>query len=78
MSQPRPIGDIIAEIMADLQEIQDRFSPANEILSCKEAAKYIGKTPQTISRYLSQGKLHKVSNGTREGIAKAELDKYRA
>ena len=78
MSQPRLIGEIIAEIMADLKELQQRYEMdcPNEILSCKAAAAYIGRTPSTISLYITQGKLHKVSDGTLTGIAKSELQKF--
>lgn len=79
MSQPRPIGEIIAEIMADIKELQDRYEKdcSNEILSCKAAAAYIGRTPSTVSLYIAQGKLHKVSDGVTVGIAKSELKKFR-
>lgn len=78
MSQPRLIGEIIAEIMADLRELQQRYEAdcGDVILTCKEAASYIGKTPQTISSYIAQGQLHKVSNGVKVGISKIELQKF--
>lgn len=77
MKEPRLIGDIIAEIMDDLRELQQRYEKdcSDTILSCKEAAAYIGKTPQTISAYIAQGRLHKVSNGVSVGIAKSELQR---
>ena len=75
MSEPRLIGDIIKEIMADLDEIRRRYDHdcTDQILTCKEAAAFIGKTPQTISTYIAQGRLHKVSNGVKVGIRKSEL-----
>lgn len=78
MAEPRLIGEIIAEIMDDLLELQKRYEIDchGRILSCKEAAAFIGKTPQTISAYIAQGRLHKVSDGTRVGIALTELQKF--
>lgn len=78
MAEPRLIGEIIAEIMADLRELQQRYEAdcGDVILTCKEAASYIGKTPQTISSYIAQGRLHKVSNGIKVGISKIELQKF--
>ncbi|MBR1539514.1 MAG: hypothetical protein IJ636_08430 [Bacteroidales bacterium] len=77
MKEPRLIGDIIAEIMDDLRELQQRYEKdcSDTILSCKEAASYLGKTPQTISAYIAQGRLHKVSNGVSVGISKIELQR---
>ena len=78
MAEPRLIGEIIAEIMADLRELQQRYEAdcGDVILTCKEAASYIVKTPQTISSYIAQGRLHKVSNGVKVGISKIELQKF--
>ena len=77
MAEPRLIGEIIDEILADLRELQQRYEAdcGDVILTCKEAASYIGKTPQTISSYIAQGRLHKVSNGVKVGISKKELQK---
>ncbi|MBR1698425.1 MAG: helix-turn-helix domain-containing protein [Bacteroidales bacterium] len=78
MAEPRLIGEIIDEILADLRELQQRYEAdcVDVILTCKEAASYIGKTPQTISSYIAQGRLHKVSNGVKVGISKIELQKF--
>ncbi len=78
MAEPRLIGEIIDEILADLRELQQRYEAdcGDVILTCKEAASYIGKTPQTISSYIAQGRLHKVSNGVKVGISKIELQKF--
>lgn len=78
MAEPRLIGDIIAEIIDDLREIQQRYEADcyGKILSCKEAAAYINKTPQTISAYIAQGRLHKTSDGVKVGILLSELHKF--
>ena len=78
MAEPRLIGKIIDEILADLRELQQRYEAdcGDVILTCKEAASYIGKTPQTMSRYIREGRLHKVSNGVSAGIRRSELRKF--
>lgn len=75
MKAPRLIGDIIAEIMTDLRELERRYNvdSRDDIISCKAAAAYLGKTPQTISRYIREGRLHKVSNGVITGVRRSEL-----
>lgn len=79
MADPRLISEIIDEILVDLREIRQRCDTdcENVILTCKEAASYLGKTPQTISSYIAQGRLHKVSNGVKVGISKTELRKLK-
>lgn len=78
MKQPRLIGEIIAEIMADLKELQDKYDRDcdDDILSCKAAAQYIGKSPVTVSRYVSEGKLTKVCVRGKVGIRKTQLQQY--
>lgn len=74
MGAARPIGEIIAEIMADLRELEGRFG-CGELLSCKAAAKYLGRSPGTVSRYIAEGRLRKVSEDGVTGIRKADLDR---
>jgi len=47
------------------------------LYSCKEAAQYLGKTPQTISRYIRQGRLGKAVRGGVVGVPESELKKIR-
>lgn len=81
MSDSRQIGDVISqmlEILQKLQKLQKDFERdyGDPILSCKETAALLGKTPQTISRYIREGRLHKVSNGVSAGIRRSELRKF--
>ena len=75
MSQPRLIGEIIAEIYADLKELEERYARdcRDEILNGREAARYLGVSPQTVSKYVREGRLHKFSDGVKYGIRKSEL-----
>ncbi len=76
MGTARPIGEIMAEIMADLREMQERYERdcADAVLSCKAAARYIGRSPGTVSRYIAEGRLKKVRSGGEVGIRRSELD----
>lgn len=76
MSEPRLIGEIIAEIFGDLDELKRRYDkdcPGDVVMTCKAAANYIGKTPATISRYIAEGKLHKVCAEGIIGVRRSEL-----
>ncbi len=79
MREPRQIGDIIAEIMGDLAELRDRYERdcGDEVISCKAAARYIGRSPCTISRYIAEGKLEKVCTPGNVGIRKAALNQLK-
>lgn len=63
--------------MADLREMRDRYEKdcTDEVLSCKAAARYIGRSPGTISRYLAEGKLKKVRINGEVGIRRPELER---
>ncbi len=76
MRTARPIGEIIAGIMADLRELEDRCG-GGELLSCKAAAKYLGRTPGTVSRHIAEGRLRKVTEGGVTGIRKSDLDRLK-
>lgn len=47
-----------------LQRLNSVLSKENRVMSCREAAWVLGRSTQTISKYISEGKLHKaVGNG---------------
>jgi len=49
----------------------------NDILvSCSEAARLLNVTPATVSTYIKQGRLHKVTLGFSTGIRLSEIQKY--
>jgi len=78
MSDSRQIGEVISEMLEILRKLQKEYERdhGDPILPCKEAASLLGKTPQTISRYIREGRLHKVSNGVSTGIRHSELRKF--
>lgn len=70
------------QLIADLTESNNRLAAALEaqrnekVYSCKEAARLLGKSPQTISRYLAQGRIRKAVRGGVVGIPQSEIDKF--
>lgn len=77
MSRRRTEEEILADIAADVAELRAlrAMGSADPLLSCRAAADYIGRSPVTISRYISQGRLRKVTAGGITGIRKSELQK---
>ena len=72
-----------AQLIAELTASNNRLAAALEgqkterVYSCAEAAKILGKTPQTISRYLAQGRIKKGVRGGVVGIPQSEIDKIK-
>lgn len=70
-------------LLESLVASADRLAAALEaqkderVLSCKEAASLLGRTPQTISRYLAQGRIKRGERGGRVGIPESELQKLK-
>lgn len=68
-------------LIAELTASNNRLAAAIEsqrmekVYSCKEAAELLGKSPQTISRYLAQGRIKKGARGGVVGIPESELKK---
>lgn len=75
------LSDIDRRLIADLTASNNRLAAALEgqktekVYSCKEAAKILGRSPQTISRYISQGRIKKGVRGGVIGIPESELTK---
>ena len=70
------------QLIADLTASNNRLAAALEaqrnekVYSCKEAAQLLGKSQQTISRYLAQGRIKKAVRGGVVGIPQSEIDKF--
>lgn len=68
-------------LLSNLTTAVSRLASAMEeqkvekVYTCKEAAALLDKTPQTISRYLRQGKLKRAVRGGVIGIPESELKK---
>ena len=73
------LSDIDRALIADLTASNNRLAAALEgqrtekVYSCKEAAELIGRSPQTISRYIRQGRIKKGVRGGAIGIPESEL-----
>lgn len=72
------------KLIEALTESNNRLAAALEsqrserVLSRSEAAKIIGKSPKTISRYLAQGRIKKGVRDGVVGIPESELRKIQA
>ena len=77
------LSPIDRSLIAELTASNNRLAAAIEnqksekIYSCKDAAKVIGVSPQTISRYIAQGRIKKGERGGRIGIPESELNKIK-
>ena len=76
---PFEISTTDRQLIAELTASNNRLAAALEaqkserVYSCKEAAFALGVTPQTISRYLAQGRIKKGVRDGRVGIPESEL-----
>ena len=75
----RLIADLTASSnrLAAALEAQNGSETAEKVYSCMEAAKLLGRTPQTISRYVRQGRIKKGERGGVVGIPESELQKIK-
>ena len=70
-------------LIAELTASNNRLAAALEgqksekVYSCKDFAKMIGVSPQTVSRYIAQGRIKKGERGGRIGIPESELMKIK-
>ena len=51
----------LTEFITALQRLDTAMNDEARVMTCGEAAFVLGKTPQTVSRYIVQGKLHRAS-----------------
>ena len=81
MEQSINLSDYDRSLIACLTESNNRLARALEnqktesIYSCADAAKMIGVTPQTISRYIREGRIKKAVRGGKVGILESEIQK---
>ena len=76
------LSDYDRRLIVALMESNNRLASAlgsikeEKIYSCKDAAKLIGVTQQSISRFIREGRIKKVvSRGGKVGIPQSEIDK---
>jgi len=83
MEQSINLSTFDRALIAGLTKSNNRLAAALElqkdekVYSCKEAAEVIGVTPQSISRYVRQGRLRKAVRGGRVGIPESEIRKIK-
>ena len=67
---------LIANLTAEIKRFNDREErpPKDIVLTLTQVANMAGKTRQTISRWIRQGRIHKVERGGMVGILSSELD----
>ena len=64
---------LLTSLVNELRRYNDlNEGSSDRLLSVSEAAEVIGVRRQTVSRYLRQGRLHKVSRGGKSGILLSE------
>ena len=72
---------LIANLTAELKRMNDRREREDAepelVLTIQQAAQFIGRSRQTISRKIKEKKLHKVERRGVIGILKSELDELR-
>jgi hypothetical protein len=83
MAEPRPIGEILEEILEELRyanrhnkDIEERLSvleQKDEVLRPFEAARRIGVTSHTLKDWVAKGKIHQVERGGIRGYLLSEL-----
>lgn len=72
----RRMRELIVSIREQLDELTFLAGLGKGVVSCSEAARYLGVAQSTISRMVRDGRLHKVTNKFRTGIEMDELDQY--
>lgn len=70
------VKTLIAETRARLDELE-RLVDYDQVISCTEAAKQLGITRGTVSRYIAAGKLHKIQRGDRVGLSISEVERLK-
>lgn len=63
----------LSEFITALQRLDQAMNDDTRVMTCGEAAFVLKKTPQTISRYISEGRLHKVSANGITGVRAKEV-----
>lgn len=77
------LSDTDRTLIAELIASNNRLAAAIEmqkterVYSCKEVAEIVGRSAQTISRYIRQGRIKKAVRGGVVGIPESELIKIK-
>lgn len=63
----------LSDFISALQRLDKAMDNETRVMTCGEAAFVLKKTPQTISRYITEGKLHKASANGVSGVWAKEV-----
>ncbi len=67
--------DIFDDAILAMQRAKTIMEGNNRVMTCGEAAFHLKKTPQTISRYIAEGKLHRAFGNGVNGVLAREVYK---
>lgn len=60
-----------------VKRVSDGKKSEDVLVSCIEAARLLGRAPNTITRMLREGRLHRVTIGDSTGIRLSEIDELK-
>lgn len=63
----------LSEYISALQRLETAMDNETRVMTCGEAAFVLKKTPQTISRYITEGKLHRATANGVSGVWAKEV-----
>ena len=69
------LGDIAVRLERAVSGLEESLNKRDDniLISCVEAARLLGHAPNTITRMINEGRLHKVTLGRSTGIRLSEL-----
>lgn len=76
METPNSYASLLDDAIAAIQRLKSAISNMSDedrVMTCSEAAFRLNKSNNTISRYIEQGKLHKVSANGVIGVLASEV-----
>ena len=65
----------ISDRIDALRRFEQAMNDETRVMTCGEAAFVLNKTPQTISRYITEGRLHRASANGVVGVLAKEVYK---
>ena len=63
----------LSDLIDALRRLDRAMDDETRVMTCGEVAFVLKKTPQTISRYIAEGRLHKVSANGISGVPAKEV-----
>lgn len=63
----------LSEYISALQRLETAMDNETRVMTCGEAAFVLKRTPQTISRYITEGKLHRATANGVSGVWAKEV-----